>query len=187
MKQIIDQSIAFTTPWFNVVAKKTEPGQPPYYSLRMPDYVAIIPITIEDQIVLVRQYRPAVERYTLEFPSGHVEKNESPEEAARRELMEETGFEANRVELLGTLLTDTGRLENRLWCYLAARVTRSNENYNSGPDIELVLCSRQSMFDLIRNAEFDHALHLGVSLLAVAKHGETFFGAINHGAQKKVP
>lgn len=180
MKRIVDQAIAFTTPWFEVVAKKTDLEQPPYYSLRMPDYVSIVAVTIDGEIVLVRQYRPAVERYTLELPSGHLERNESPEEAARRELREETGFQAEHVELLGTLLTDSGRLENKLWCYFTSGVTGSRQNHPSERDLDLVLCSPQTLRDLISTNEFDHALHLAVLLLAMAKHGQEFFGVTNH-------
>src|SRR5205814_662663 len=111
---IVERKVEFATPWFELVAKRVEGEKAPYYALRMTDYVAVVAVTGEKELVLVRQYRPAVERFTLELPSGHVEKNETPEEAAKRELVEECGLEAGTMELLGKLISDTGRNENRL-------------------------------------------------------------------------
>src|SRR6266851_2080919 len=109
MGEIVDRKTEFSTPWFQLISKRVANDPAPFYSLRMLDYVAVVAFTRADEIILVRQYRPAVERFTLELPSGHVEKDEPPAESARRELAEECGFEAPHLELLGTLLSDTGR------------------------------------------------------------------------------
>jgi len=169
--KIIDRSIPFATPWFEVVAKKTDGNQSPYYSLSMLDYVSTVALTTEDELLLVRQYRPAVERYTLELPSGHVECGESPEASARRELFEETGYQADQIEWLGTLAPDTGRLGNRLWCYFAPGVKRPGGVFQTESGVELVRCRREAVFDLIANVQLDHALHLATLFLAVIKHG----------------
>src|SRR5439155_7332752 len=120
--QILNRKTEFTTPWFELVSKQVAGQSAPYYSLQMQDYVTVVALTEKSELVLVRQYRPAVERHTLELPSGHVEKNETPEQSARRELAEESGFNAPELELLGTLMSDTGRNQNRLWCFLARKV-----------------------------------------------------------------
>ncbi len=172
MPFITSRSVEFATPWFDVVAKKTNGDDSPYYSLRMQDYVSIIALTAGEQIVLVRQYRPAVERYTLELPSGHVEANETPEQSARRELAEETGYHAESMELLGALVPDTGRNENRLWCYLAKAVMPSDGVCNPEPGIETMLVHRHALLDLICAGEYNHALDLAALLLALARHGQ---------------
>src|SRR5262245_8909607 len=107
--EIIERKVEFTTPWFELVAKRVAGEGAPYYALRMQDYVSVVAFTKEVELLVVRQYRPAVERYTLELPSGQVEKNEEPAESARRELAEECGYEAQGLVHLGTLLSDTGR------------------------------------------------------------------------------
>lgn len=172
MPLITSRLVEFSTPWFEVVSKGTNVEDSPYYSLRMQDYVSVIALTAGEQVVLVRQYRPAVERYTLELPSGHVEANETPEQSARRELVEETGYHAESMELLGALLPNTGRNENRLWCYLAKVVMPSDGVCEPEPGIETVLVHRHALLDLICGGEYNHALDLAALLLALARHGE---------------
>src|SRR5205823_1799389 len=121
MTHILSRKTEFSTPWFELVSKQVAGQSAPYYALKMQDYVTVIAFTEKRELVLVRQYRPAVERHTLELPSGLVEKNETPEQSGRRELTEECGLIASEMELLGTLISDTGRNENRLWCYFASK------------------------------------------------------------------
>lgn len=175
MTQIVDRKIAFATPWFQLMSKQVEGEPSPYFSLKMQDYVTIVAFTNQDELVLVRQYRPAVERHTLELPSGHVELNELPEQAARRELAEECGYVAEELELLGTLISDTGRHENRLWCFLARRISPMERGHIPEAGIERVLAPRGKLPELMVPGEFDHALHLAALMLAVVRCGHTIF------------
>ncbi len=181
MPLITSRLVEFTTPWFDVVAKRTNVDESPYYSLRMPDCVSVIALTPGEQVVLVRQYRPAVERYTLEFPSGQVEVNETPEQAARRELAEETGYRAEDMEFLGALLSDTGRHENRSWCYLAKAVVPPDYVSKPEPGIETVLFHRYALLDLICGGEYNHATDLAVLLLALARHSQELLSGFKPG------
>ena len=175
MTQIVDRKVEFETPWFQLVSKRVAGESAPYYALRVQDYVCVLAFTEQDELVLVRQYRPAVERHTLELPSGHVEPREAPAVSARRELAEECGLDAPQLELLGTLISDSGRNENRLWCYLAAKVSPLGADYVPEPGVERVLVPRVKLPELIARAEFDHALHVAALMLAVVKHGPRFF------------
>jgi len=142
----------------------------------MQDYVSVLALTTGREWLLVRQYRPAIERNTLELPSGHVEPNESPEASARRELAEECGFEAARFELLGTLLSDTGRNENRLWCYLALEARPLAGGHVPEPEVECIRVPQARLAELLRKGEFDHALHLAALMLAAVRHGPELLG-----------
>jgi ADP-ribose pyrophosphatase len=175
MTQIMDQKVEFVTPWFQLVSKHVAGESAPYYALRVQDYVCVVAFTDQDELVLVRQYRPAVERHTLELPSGHVEPNEAPAVSARRELAEECGLDALRLELLGTLISDSGRNENKIWCYLAAKVSPLGADYVPEPGVERILVPRVKLAELIAKAEFDHALHVAALMLAEVKHGPGFF------------
>ena len=73
-------------------------------SFKATDFVVIVAVTRQDQILLVRQFRPAAAAVTLELPAGHVDPGETPEQAARRELLEETGYEADTFKLLASLV-----------------------------------------------------------------------------------
>src|SRR3989442_1121596 len=110
MPKITDRRVAFSTPWFDVVAKHVDGDTSPHYTVTPLDYVTVIASDVEGRVLLVKQFRPVVEDYTLELPSGLVDIGETPEAAARRELVEETGHEADDIELVGSLVPDVGRL-----------------------------------------------------------------------------
>src|SRR5207302_164850 len=98
----------------------------PHYSIGTRDYVSVLAVTRDGTFPLVRQFRPAVEMITLELPGGHVDEGETPEQAARKELREETGFVANELILLGAFSPDTGRLSNRMWCFFGPQVEQNS-------------------------------------------------------------
>src|SRR5262245_28777278 len=118
----LSTQVEYATPWFQLVGKTMKTGEPPYYSLRLPDYAAVVAITPDQRVLAVRQYRPAVERYTIELPSGLVDAGETAGQAAERELLEETGYEAENLEVLGPMLPDCGRLGNQIWTCVATGV-----------------------------------------------------------------
>jgi len=171
----VRSSTAFETPWFKLLSKTVvgmpgAGGEAEFFALRPDDYVSVLALTQEGRVLLVRQYRPVVEAFTLELPSGHVDPGESPAEAARRELAEETGYEARGVELFGNLIPDTGRLANRLWCYFASGVAPCCRQGPLEPGIEVVTCTQAELFQHVAAARFDHALHLAILLLAVQQN-----------------
>src|ERR1700694_754307 len=156
----MDDKVVFSVPWFDILARPVEGSAAPYYLFRTSDYVTVLAATTRGSVLLVRQYRPAVGAETLELPSGHVENRESHEAAARRELLEETGYEAHSFELLGTLAPDTGRLGNELWCYYADRAVPSPSSITQEQGVRLVECDPHDLIRLVRNGEFNHGLHL---------------------------
>jgi len=164
----LNTEVAFHTPFFDLLAKTMKAGEEPWYSLRIPDYCAIVAITADQRVLLVRQYRPAVERYTLELPAGLVDPGEIPDSSARRELLEETGYEAGEMEALGAMLPDTGRLGNRCWSFVA---TRLRHVPGCAPE-EGMEVMEYAVAELVRaiQDEFDHSIHVA-SVLAAALRG----------------
>jgi len=132
-----------------------------YYSLHLPDYVCVIAETSDGRFPLVRQYRPAVEGFTWEFPSGVRDEGETPEKTAFRELIEETGFRAASVEPLGTYRTDVGRLDNVMYGFHASGLVPV-EDHASEREIEVRLVTRRELAEMIETGAFDFALHLAV-------------------------
>jgi 8-oxo-dGTP pyrophosphatase MutT (NUDIX family) len=103
------------SPWTTLVEKDVEfaPGRAPdtYHAFGPFDWVVAVARVPDGRVALVRQFRPAIERYTWELPSGLIDPGEAPETACRRELLEETGLRAEHVTYLGGLRPDVGRLE----------------------------------------------------------------------------
>ncbi|MBS1854024.1 MAG: NUDIX hydrolase [Acidobacteria bacterium] len=164
----LKKEVAFATPWFEVVGKTMREGEAPYYSLRLPDYSVAIALTPEEKVLVVKQYRPALERYTLELPSGLVDPGETPAQAAKRELLEETGYEAGEVELLGPMDPDNGRLSNTIWGCLA-RGVRKVEGSVPEEGIEVSEWSLDELYRATAEGRFDHALHVAFVFLAVLR------------------
>jgi 8-oxo-dGTP pyrophosphatase MutT (NUDIX family) len=158
----------FETPWFTVVAQTLKDGQP-YYMLELPDYVSVIAVTTDGRMILVRQFRPVAARHTIELPSGHVDPGESPEEAGRRELLEETGYVAGEMQLLGTLIPDVGRLANRMWCYFAPDVAPSAGPVTREEGVTVLELSQADALAHAADGRIDHALNLAPLFLAVAQ------------------
>jgi len=167
--KITKRKIHFQTPWFEVEGKtiegEDEVNSGEFYSLKARDYVCIVAMTAEDEIVLVKQFRPAVEDYTLELPSGYVEKGEGPVQAAIRELSEETGYACSNPNLVGCLFPDTGRLANRQWCVHGSAVPLMEAVHE--PGITTVLLSKRQLKDYIATGKFNHSLHLAAIFLSI--------------------
>ncbi len=114
--------------------------------------VVIIPITSDHEVILLRQYREAIESQNLEFPAGIVEEKEEPIEAARRELEEETGFRANQLELLTTVYSSAGITNEKVYIYLATDLKKGNLKLDQDEFIEEVLkIPENQILDLLKN------------------------------------
>lgn len=103
----------------------------------------IVPILGDHTILLVRQYRHAAEKYLLELPAGTINKGESPEECAVREVEEEVGFKTDKVEKLTEFYVSPGFLTEKMHLYLATRLTRSEQNL----DDDEILCVKEISFE----------------------------------------
>jgi len=161
--------VVLDTKWFQVVARHPDGYREPHYSIRTRDYVAIVALNPDGHLLLVRQFRPTLWATTLELPSGHVEPGQTPELAARAELLEETGHEAQQFELVGDFSPDTGRLGNRMWCFFASNAVPTRDPmYRPEPGIDLVLYSRP-LTSLLGEKSFCSALNCAALFAAVLR------------------
>ncbi|MBP3951083.1 NUDIX domain-containing protein [Halalkalibacter suaedae] len=93
-----------------------------------PGAVAVVPITKEGKIVLVRQYRKALKKVIVEIPAGKLDENEEPEKAAKRELEEETGYLAKELKFLASFYTSPGFADEIIYLYAADKLEKGYAN-----------------------------------------------------------
>lgn len=131
-----------------------------FHVIESPDWVNIVPITPDENVVLVRQFRHGVRAPTLEIPGGMVDAADaSPLVAARREMVEESGYDAERIEPLGAIHPNPAIQANRCHTFVAWDVTRRYApSFDSTEETEVVLVPLARIPDLIRAGEISHAL-----------------------------
>ncbi len=171
---ILEERTAYSLPWFDVVGKVVKlPGTDDaqtYWGLRAADCVSVVALTHDGRIPLVRQFRPVVEQTVLELPSGHIEPGERPEDAAIRELREETGHTTQEIHLMGQLIADSGRLEYSQWCYFAVAVAMpSGASWRAEPGVEVVFYTPAQLHEMLRRGGLKHAQHVAALALAIAQ------------------
>lgn len=155
---LIKEEEIFSTDWFKVISKHFDELKEPYYEIRQNDYVTIIAV-MEKQLILVKQFRPILSALTLELPSGNVDDHELPEKAIKRELLEETDFQANTVELLSVIHPDTERMSNKLWCYFSDDVQK-NPSAIIEKGLEPITIQVNEIKQYLIQGKINNALHL---------------------------
>ncbi|HSM52164.1 MAG TPA: NUDIX hydrolase [Thermoanaerobaculia bacterium] len=99
---------------------------------------AVVPLTAEGDVVLVRQYRHATDGWLLEVPAGKLDPGESPEACARRETAEETGLAAGALVSLGWIWTTPGFTDERIWLYLARDLRPAAQDLQGDEELDVV-------------------------------------------------
>ena len=124
-----------------------------------PDWVNVVPLTDDGEVVLVRQFRHGSGRVTLEVPGGVVNRGEDPAAAALRELREETGCAARSIEPIGALNPNPAIQTNRCHFFLARGVVPDGPpEPDEAERIEVVRVPRRDVPRLVGEGAFDHAL-----------------------------
>jgi len=125
--------------------------------VRHPGAVVILPLLGDGRICLQRNYRVAVAETLVELPAGTLEPDEDPAETARRELAEETGYRAGRIELLITFWMSPGILDERMHLYLAEGLQPGPTALEAGEDIQPLLCTWDEAMEMVRRGDIRDA------------------------------
>lgn len=130
-----------------------------------PGAVAIVAITEDNKVVLVKQFRKPIEQVIWELPAGKLEIGESPKECAIRELKEETGYSAKNLKLLHKFFTSAGFSNQKIYIFLATGLTKGEPDFDDDEFIEkyeIDINEAQNM--VIKNEIEDAKTSIGILL-----------------------
>lgn len=176
--QQIDSKYIHKEKWFNLRSDTVRKGSGElmerYYVFEFSDWVSVLPVTTDGKIVLVKQYRYALGVWSIELPGGIMDPHEShPEDAAKRELLEETGYSCKTIEQVAVVATNPATQNNRFYCYLATGCELTHDTaYDENEEIELMLVTMEELKAMVRNNEIVQSLHTCSIMYALLKMGE---------------
>ncbi|WP_420457174.1 NUDIX hydrolase [Rubrivirga sp.] len=141
-----------------------------YHVVEYPDWACALALTGDGQAVLVEQYRYGVDRVALELPAGMIDPGEAPEVAARRELLEETGYRAPRWTRLGALAVEPGRHTNSGHLFVARDAHAvADPTPEATEDLRVRLVPAASLPALVEAGRIAHGIHAAAVFWALAK------------------
>lgn len=140
--KILDSKIRFSSKF--VVVREEKLLRPdgkiasPYYAIDRPNSVQIVPVTRDRKLILIREYKNGLKDLTWSIPAGFIDQKESVEEATKRELLEETGFAAEKFIRLGGFNPGVEFFRNKEYFFLAKNVEKlSEQNLDEFEEIEI--------------------------------------------------
>jgi 8-oxo-dGTP pyrophosphatase MutT (NUDIX family) len=133
-----------------------------FFLMDTPDWVVVLPITVDERLVLVRQFRHGSGRVGLEIPGGLIDAHETdPAAAAARELREETGYAAERIVPIGVMNPNPSMMTNRCHAFLATGCRLVGElAMDPGEDIEVVTVPLAELDRMVARGDIEHAIVL---------------------------
>lgn len=172
----LSSTYLFQRPWLTVRCQRmllpTGREHPEYYILEYPTWVNIIALTPDDRMLLVRQYRPALDITRYELCAGVMDPSDaSPLEAAQRELLEETGFGGGEWTKLMVVGPNPSAMNNVSISFLAHGVTKLCEpRLEETEDINVHLFSRDEVYNMLKVGQFAQALMVAPLWRYFAEH-----------------
>ncbi|MEP1305151.1 MAG: NUDIX hydrolase [Balneola sp.] len=166
-----NEQVEYTTNIFKVLSRdmkiSSENHKATFSIVEAPDWINVIALTDENEIVLVEQYRYGIEEPTLELPGGMVDPGEHPKETSIRELKEETGYAGNEVVNLGKVSSNPAILTNYTHTYLVKGCKQvADQKLDGNERINVHLMPLQKFLDMVADGEVHHSLVVA----AVAKY-----------------
>ena len=159
----LQSDVAYRTPIFDLHRRRSihsRHGEHDFFILEAPNWINIIPLTRGGEVVMINQWRHGIAEFTLEIPGGMVDPGDiSPMHAARREMIEETGFDSNAIVALGKVHPNPAIQGNICFSFLAENVRQVERVVALGDEeTEVVMVPMREIRGLIASGKVMHAL-----------------------------
>jgi ADP-ribose pyrophosphatase len=173
LPKIVSSQKVFDGRVFNVTVDIVREGELTYQREVVHHHgsAVIIPVLDDCTVVLVRQYRHPAVRYLLEAPAGTLADGEGPEVGAARELEEELGLVAARLEKLSEFFVSPGFLEEKMWVYLATGLSEGKQRLDEDEVLEIVRIPIAEALEMITSGEIQDAKTIIGLMLAAPRVG----------------
>ncbi|HEX5966573.1 MAG TPA: NUDIX hydrolase [Pyrinomonadaceae bacterium] len=176
LPKIISSQKVFTGRIFNVTVDTVREGELTYQREVVHHHgsAVILPVFDDGTVALVRQYRHPAVRYLLEAPAGTLNDGERPEDGAARELQEELGLTAGRLEKLSEFFVSPGFCEEKMWVFLATELTEGRQQPEEDEVLEVVRIPIGEALEMISSNEIQDAKTIIALMLAAPRVGSSF-------------
>ena len=173
LPKILNSQKVFEGRVFNVTVDTVSEGELTYKRevVRHGGSAVIVPVHDDGTVVLVRQYRHPAVRYLLEAPAGTLAEGERPEVGAARELEEELGLLAARLEKLSEFFVSPGFLEEKMWVFLATELSEGTQRLDEDEVLDIVRLPIADALEMITSGEIQDAKTIIGLMLAAPRVG----------------
>jgi ADP-ribose pyrophosphatase len=173
LPRIISSQKVFEGRVFNVTVDTVREGELTYQREVVHHHgsAVILPVFDDGTVALVRQYRHPAVRYLLEAPAGTLDEGERPDDGAARELQEELGLVAARLEKLSEFFVSPGFCEEKMWVFLATELTQGPQRLEEDEVLEVVRLPIQEALEMITSGEIQDAKTIIALILAAPRVG----------------
>jgi ADP-ribose pyrophosphatase len=173
LPKILNSQKVFDGRVFKVTVDTVSEGELTYQRevVHHPGSAVILPVYDDGSVVLVRQYRHPAVRYLLEAPAGTLFDGERPEMGAARELEEELGLVAGRMEKLSEFFVSPGFLEEKMWVYLATELSEGKQRLDDDEILDIVRLPFADALEMITSGEIQDAKTIIGLMLAAPRVG----------------
>jgi len=177
--QILNSVALFRGRVFSVTVDSIREGEKVYERevVHHPGSAVVVPVFADGSLALVRQYRHPAVRYLLEAVAGTLHRGEAPEEGAARELEEELGFVAGRLEKLSEFFVSPGFCEEKMWVYLATELSETKQQLDDDEILDVVRLPFSEALNMITTGEIEDAKTIIGIMLAAPRVGHAMLEA----------